>query len=130
MTTPFWCLLIVAALPYVLAGVGGILRVRQLGALDNHHPRVQALELRGVAARAYASQQNAWEALALFGAAVIVAHLAGADPGPSATASVAFVGTRMLHPVLYITDRASLRTGVFIVGLGCCLWLFALAALA
>ena len=130
MTTPVWCLLVVAVTPYVLAGIGGYLRVQQLGAVDVHHPRVQALELRGAAARAYASQQNAWEALALFATAVIVAHLTGADPGQSAIASIAFVVTRLLHPVLYITDRAPLRTGVFVVGLGCCAWLFVLAARA
>jgi uncharacterized MAPEG superfamily protein len=122
--------LAVAVTPYVLAGIGGYLRVQQLGTLDAHHPRVQALELRGAAARAYASQQNAWEALALFATAVIVAHLTGADPGQSATASVAFVATRLLHPVLYIGDRAPLRTLVFVAGLGCCVWLFVLAASA
>lgn len=130
MTTPFWCLLVVAVIPYLLAGVGGYLRVQQLGGLDNNHPRIQALELRGAAARAYAAQQNAWEALALFATAVILAHLTGADPGQSATASVAYVVTRVLHPVLYVTDRASLRTAVFTAGLACCVWLFVLAALA
>lgn len=56
MTTPLWCLLAVAVFPYVLAGLGGYLRVQQLGSLDANHPRVQALELRDVAARAYAAQ--------------------------------------------------------------------------
>jgi uncharacterized MAPEG superfamily protein len=130
MTTPFWCLLIVAVIPYVLSGVGAYFRVQQLGSLDAKHPRVQAIELRGVAARAYASQQNAWEALAVFGAAVIVAHLAGADPGASASASMLFVGTRLLHPVMYIADQAALRTGVFVVGLGSLVWLFWLAIAA
>jgi uncharacterized MAPEG superfamily protein len=130
LTTPFWCLLAVAAIPYLLAGIGAYLRVQQLGSLDANHPRLQALELRGAAARAYASQQNAWEALALFGAAVMVAHLAGADPGQSALASILFVVARSLHPVMYIGDLAPLRTLVFVVGLGCCLWLFGLAILA
>ena len=79
---------------------------------------------------AYAAQQNAWEALALFGTAVIVAHLAGADPGQSATAAVVFVLARVLHGVLYISDLAPLRTLVFVVGLGCCVWLFGLAIAA
>jgi len=130
VTTPFWCLLIVAVIPYVLAGIGGYLRTVQLGSLDARHPRVQALELRGPAARAYASQQNAWEALAFFGTAVILAHFAGADPGQSATAAMVYVVTRVLHPVLYIADQPILRTGVFVVGLGCCIWLFRLAVVA
>ena len=130
MTTPFWCLLIVTLLPYVLAGIGGYLRVKQLGALDNHHPRVQAQELRGPAARALAAQQNGWEAVSIFGVAVLVAHLVGADPGKSATASIVFVVARLLHAAAYIGDVPNARSGVFLVGLGCCIWLFALAALA
>ncbi len=130
MTTPFWCLLFVAVMPYLLAGVGGYLRVNQLGALDNQHPRVQAYELRGPAARAYAAQQNAWEALALFGTAVFLAHFTGADPGQSAIASLGYVTTRVLHPVLYIANIATVRTLVFTAGIGCCVWLFALSALA
>jgi len=127
LTTPFWCLLIVAVIPFALAGIGARLRIQQLGSLDAHHPRVQALELRGIAARAYAAQQNAWEALAVFGAAVLVAHLAGADPRQSALASSIFVVARLLHGPMYITDRAPLRTAVFVVGLACCVWLFVLA---
>jgi uncharacterized MAPEG superfamily protein len=130
MTTPFWCLLIVAVIPFVLAGVGARFRIQQLGSLDARHPRVQALELRGAAARAYASQQNAWEALALFGTAVMIAHLAGANPGQSAIASSIFVVARLLHGPMYIADQAALRSGVFVVGLGCCVWLFALAITA
>jgi uncharacterized MAPEG superfamily protein len=130
MTTPLWCLVAVAVFPYVLAGLGGYLRVQQLGVLDANHPRVQAYELRGIAARAYAAQQNAWEALALFGTAVLVGHLVGADPGQSATASLVFVAARVLHAAAYIADQAIARTGVFIVGLGCCVWLFVLAGSA
>lgn len=127
MTTPFWCLLAVAVAPILLAGVGGYLRIQQLGTLDNNNPRLQAAELRGAAARAYAAQQNAWEALALFGTAVVVAHLAGAAPGASAIAALVFVGARLLHATFYIADLASARSGAFIVGLASCLWLFGLA---
>jgi uncharacterized MAPEG superfamily protein len=127
LTTPFWCLLFVSVIPFVLAGIGAGLRIKQLGTLDAHHPRVQALELRGPAARAYASQQNAWEALAVFGTAVVIAHLAGANPSQSAAASMIFVVARILHAVLYITDQAPLRTIAFVAGLGCCVWLFVLA---
>ena len=130
MTTPFWCLIAVAIAPYLLAGAGARLRIQQLGNLDARHPRVQALELRDAAARAYAAQQNAWEALAFFGTAVFVAHLAGANSGLSAIAAVVFVVARLLHAVFYIRDQAPLRTTVFVVSLACCVWLFGLAAVA
>ena len=63
----------------------------------------------------------------MFGVAVVVAHLAGADPGRSALAAEIFIGARVLHPVFYITDRPPLRTAAFLVGLLCCVWLFGLA---
>ena len=126
MTTALWCLVIVLVFPLVLAGVGGYFRVRQLGSLDNKNPRVQALELRDVAARAYAAQQNAWEALAMFSGAIIIAHVAGVEPGQLATPAVIFVVARILHAVMYIANLDLARTGVFVVGLGCMvrmLWL-------
>jgi uncharacterized MAPEG superfamily protein len=98
-----------------------------LGSIDHHQPRLQATELRGVAARAYAAQQNAWEGVVLFSAAIIVAHLAGADASWSAVTAVAFVVTRVLHAAFYIADIPPLRTGVFVLGLLCCVSLFGLA---
>jgi uncharacterized MAPEG superfamily protein len=127
MTTPLACLILVAILPYVLAGVGARYRVAQLGSLDARQPRTQAAELEGVAARALAAQNNAWEAVAFFGSAVVVNHLAGAAPGPSAALSVAYVVTRILHPVFYIGDRPAARTAVFVVGLVCAISLFGYA---
>ena len=130
MTTPFWCLLVVAVLPYLLAGTGGYLRIRQLGELDNNHPRVQALRLEGIAARAWAAQSNAWEALSVFGTAVFLAHLTHADAEASANASLLYLATRIAHPILYLADLATVRTIVFTVGLGCLARLLWLAATA
>lgn len=128
MTTPFWCLLIAIFIPYVLSGCGSYFKVKQFGSLDNNQPRVQAAALTGVGARVNAAQQNAWEALAVFSAAVFVAHIAGADPGASATAAMVFVAARILHAVFYATNLAPLRSLSFFVGIGACLRLFWLAA--
>lgn len=130
MTTPFWCVLVAIGIPYVLSAAGGYFRTRQFGSLDNNHPRAQAAALEGVGARAYAAQQNAWEALPVFGLSVVIASLAGADPASSSLASLVFVAARVLHAVFYLADLAPLRSLSFIVGLGCCVWLFRLAAIA
>jgi uncharacterized MAPEG superfamily protein len=130
MTTPFWCLLVAVLIPYVLAMTGGYFRMKQFGSVDNKHPRAQAAALEGAGARAWAAQQNAWEALPVFASAVFVAHLAGADPQSSATAAVVFVVARVLHPVAYIANVDVARSLVFLVGLGSCVWLFVLAARA
>jgi uncharacterized MAPEG superfamily protein len=130
MTTPFWCVLVAIFLPYVLAGIGGYHKARQFGSIDNRQPRAQAAQLVGAGARAWAAQQNAWEALPVFGLSVVVAHLAGADPGSSTLASALFVCARILHAGFYLADLAPLRSLAFLVGIACCLWLFGLAAVA
>jgi len=127
MTVPFVCLLIAMLMPYALSTLGGYLKVRQLGALDNKYPRTQALELEGIGARAVAAQANAWEALAVFAPAVLVAHVSGADPGRSATAAVAFVVLRVLHAACYLANLDVLRSIVFLGALGSAIWLFTLA---
>ena len=130
MTTPFWCLLIAVFLPYVLSTAGGYFRVKQFGTLDNKHPRAQAARLEGTGARCYASQQNAWEALPVFAVAVLVAHLAGADPGASASAAVLWVVARVLHPVFYLANIDWARSLAFLVAMGANVWLFVLASRA
>ncbi len=131
MTVPFWSVLIMLLIPYALAGFGAFQRQKQLGVVDNKNWRADQLpELTGAGARAYSAQANAWEAVAMFTAAVVVAHLAGADPELSSIAAMIFIVARIAHAILYIADLDKLRTVVFLVGWGCCLWLFGLAATA
>lgn len=128
MTTPFTCLLIAVLIPYVLSTIGGYLRVKQFGSLDNKNPRAQAAQLEGVGARVAAAQANAWEALPVFASAVFVAHLSGVTPVAATTPSIVFVLARIVHPIVYAANLDILRSLVFLVGLASCLWLFGLAA--
>lgn len=130
MTVPFWCLLGAILIPYVLTGVAGYFKNAQFGTVDNHDPRAQGAQLKGAGARAWAAQQNAWEALAVFTAAVMVAHFAGADAGASALAAIVFLVSRVLHAIFYVTDRPPLRSLSFLIGLVSCFWLIGLAARA
>lgn len=127
MTIPFWCLLIAVLIPYVLAFTAAYHKSRQFGSVDNNQPRAQGAALTGTGARVWAAQQNAWEALAVFTAAVLVAHFAGADPRLSAIAAELFIVARILHAIFYATDLATLRSLAFMVAFGSCLWLFWLA---
>ncbi len=131
MTTPLWCVFVASLFPYVLAGIGGYLRVQQLGKLDANHPRVQALSLEGAAARALGAQANMWEAFAVFTAAVLTAHVAGASPeGTTAPLAIAFLVARVLYAAMYLANVAPARTLVFLIGWGCCLGIFYQAATA
>ncbi len=130
MTTPFWCLLIAVLIPYLLSTAGGYFRLKQFGRLDNKNPRAQGAALTGLGARVQAAQQNAWEALPVFSAAVLVAHVSGADAQKSAWAAMLFLGARVLHTAFYMANLDILRSTIFLVGLGSCIWLFVLAAQA
>jgi len=81
MNTVLACLLIAVLTPYVLAGIGGYHKGKQLGKVDNNNPRAQAAQLTGAGARAVAAQQNAWEALAVFTASLAAAFFAGVGRG-------------------------------------------------
>ena len=87
MTVPFWCLFIGALIPTLLAFTGGYFKAQQFENVDNNNPRQQSAQLTGAGARAVAAQGNAWEALAVFTAAVAVNSLGGGDPGTAATMS-------------------------------------------
>ena len=117
MITLVWCLLLLTALPIVLALTGAAMRARQLGVMDNNNPRQQIQQLTGLPARIYAAQQNAWEALAVFTAAVVGAYMTDADPAIASTLGLAFVGFRLLHAVFYAADLAALRSLVFVAGM-------------
>ncbi len=124
VTTPFWCLFIGCVIPFVLAPVAAVYKSKQFGSIDARNPRVQTAALEGAGARAAAAQSNAWEALAVFGAAVLVNHVGNGDPETSATLAMIWVAARVVHAAAYIADLAPVRSGVFLVGLGCAFALF------
>lgn len=119
MTTPLFCLVVGTFMPYLWAFIGAYLRSQQLGQLDNKNPRGQAAETTGAAARAYAAQQNAWEALPVFIVAVFISYLGNFDGIIAALGSVAWVLARLLHGYFYLTDQDRLRSLSFVVGIGC-----------
>ncbi|WP_153100481.1 MAPEG family protein [Paraburkholderia hayleyella] len=118
MTLLHVCLLIVALLPLPWT------LIAKLGSrYDNHTPRASLAALDGWRARAHAAHQNAWEALALFTAAVVVAGQAGPNAWVDGLA-LTFVITRVLHGVFYLLDWALLRSLIWFVGLVCAVALF------
>lgn len=130
MTTPLWCLVFVAFLPYLLAFTGSYFKMQQFGSIDNKNPRLQAARLEGIGARAAAAQANAWEALAVFTVAVGVLHLANPEAARSGTAAnlaLAFLAMRVAHAIFYLANIDLARSLVFLVQMVCAVWLIALA---
>lgn len=128
MTTPFWCLVVVLFLPLLLAFVGASFRGKAFGTADNKQPRAQAARLDGIGARAYAAQENAWEAAILFSATILMTDAAGLSPSEAAPFALAFVGLRIVHGVSYLMDQDKIRSGSFVLGMICIITLLVKAA--
>ncbi|MBU2706894.1 MAPEG family protein [Zooshikella marina] len=119
MATPLICLVIIAVMPYIYAGIGAYYRSQLPGGIDNKHPRQQISQLQGYGARAYAAQQNAWEALAVFIVAILVAHLRHAPETQTSLFAGLFVVARIFHGFFYIKNLDLLRSLAFAAGLVC-----------
>lgn len=127
MTTPFWCVLLAGLLPYVWVTIAAGERRKQFGSVDNKLPRLQEAQLTGRGARAMGAHNNAFETFSFFAAAVVVAHIAGADPRWSSILAIVFVLSRIVHGFLYLADIDVMRSLTFGVGQLCSLGLFILA---
>jgi len=124
MPIVLYTLFIVAVMPIVLSMMGGFFRVRQFGRLDNAYPRLQQAELRGVGARVLGAQANAWEALSIYTVTVFIAFAAGVDLRSLDVPALLFVVFRILYSALYVMNLAWLRSVVFGLGMGCCIYIF------
>ncbi len=126
MSIAYWCILIVALLPYVWVFVA------KSGApgYNNKDPRGWIAKQDNYRVRnAHAAHLNAFEAFAPFAAAVLMAQLAGVDPGLISPIAIAFVVCRVLHGVLYLAAIPMLRSLIWIGGFGCVVALMVLAGL-
>ena len=126
MTTAYWCVLAAALMPYLFTGVA------KFGdrPYDNRAPREFLEGASGAKKRAHWAQLNSFEAFPAFAAAVIIAHLADASQTTIDLLAVTFVMLRLVYGWAYITDRASLRSLVWLGGIACMVGLFVAAARA
>lgn len=125
MSIAIWCVFCVFLMPYALTTLA-----KSGGAYDNHAPRAYLSKLTGWHARANYAQSNCYETFAPFAASVLFAQMNGLDQLFINQMAIAFVVVRILYSILYITDRAALRTVIFMLGFGINITLFIKAAMA
>jgi uncharacterized MAPEG superfamily protein len=116
--------MVAALLPVLCAGISKW----GFQGFDNRNPREWLARQQGWRARAHAAQQNSWEAFAVFTAAVLTAQVAAAPQGRVDLLALAFIAVRLAYIACYVGDRASLRSVVWLAGLGLCIALFAAGA--
>ncbi|MCB1588079.1 MAG: MAPEG family protein [Xanthomonadales bacterium] len=106
MSWSYLCVLIAGLLPLLSTGYAKFAGP----GFDNRHPRDFLAGLTGARARAHAAQLNGFEAFPLFAAAVLMAHQAGVDSGRIDLLAIIWVLLRLAYGVLYIANRATLRS--------------------
>jgi uncharacterized MAPEG superfamily protein len=127
MTTAEICILVSGLLPYacaVLAKSKGIGKPRREGGFDNNNPRQWLAGLVGWQARANAAQHNSFEALPLFIAGVLIAERLQARQTYVDELAMLFVAARVGFIAAYLADKASLRSMLWLIGLGASIALF------
>ena len=107
-----------------MAIISGYFRQQQLGKVDNKNPRGQYSQLQGIGARAVAAQQNAWEAVAVYSAALVGVAASEVQVEYLAQAAIVVLIARLLHGVFYLANLDKLRTLSFTVAVATCFYLF------
>ena len=123
MTSAALAVMVAGLLPIVCAGIA---KWKARG-YDNHDPRAWLARQEGWRARADAAQSNSLEAFPFFAAAVVLALQAGVDADTVAQWAWLFVGLRLVYIFCYVTDRATVRSIVWMLGLAVVIRLYVLA---
>lgn len=120
-----WAMLVASFLPLVFAATAKMIGGFRLA--DNAHPREKMQSLTGAASRANAAQQNSYETLAVFLAAVIVAMLFFVPQIVVNILAWLYVLIRIGYGVAYMCNLPTLRSILWALSMICCALLFYLA---
>jgi uncharacterized MAPEG superfamily protein len=124
MAIALWTLLLAVLMPIVCAGIAKV----GPGRYDNRNPRDWQAKQQGYRARAYAAQQNSWEALAGYVAALLAAFIGNVPLETLALIAGIFAASRVAYLACYLADLATLRSLVWLVGFGSCICLIVMGA--
>lgn len=127
MTIAYWCVLAAGLLPYIAITFAKWDKTYLRG---NAAPREWEAQLQGMQSRAHAAHLNSFEAFPLFAAAVVIASLCRAPQSTLDYIAIAFVMVRVAYLACYLANLATLRSLVWMVGMGLNVWLFLIAAKA
>ncbi|MDM1781691.1 MAPEG family protein [Acinetobacter sp. 10FS3-1] len=111
--------LILAAclLPYVFTFIAK--KSAGFSAKDNQNPRAFLDKATGLASRAHAAQQNSFESLPLFIAAILLAEYMVISQKLVMTFGIAYLVFRVLYGICYLANWATLRSIVWLLSVLC-----------
>ena len=100
-------------------------KAANMHAAENHNPRETLARATGKAARLNAAQQNGYEMLPLYAAAIIIAHATGeAAQGVINFWATLFIISRAAYIWAYAQDKATARSIIWGIGFICVIALF------
>src|SRR5689334_1460531 len=123
MTLALWCIVVAAVLPYMAAYIA-----KADKSFDNSDPRGWLARQTGYQQRANAAQHNSFEAFPFFAVGITVAQYLQPAQTQINTLALIFVGARVLHIIMYISDRPTLRSVCWAIGFFSVIGLFVIAA--
>ncbi len=124
MNIAYWCVLIAGVMPVITVATAKWGRRD----FDNAEPRAWLDKQSGLRRRADYAHRNHFEAFPFFAAAVIIAQQLQASQPILDGLAVTFIVARILYTACYFTDRASLRSLVWVIGYFSVIGIFMLAA--
>lgn len=112
-----YLILIACLLPYVFAILAKVLG--GFKAEDNQNPRDFLAHTTGLAARANAVQQNSFESLPLFIAAVLIAEYLVVAQFIIMMFGIAYIVLRIIYGICYLANWSTLRSVVWVMSMAC-----------
>lgn len=112
-----YLILIACLLPYLFAVIAKM--AGGFKSEDNQNPRAFLANTTGLAARANAAQQNSFESLPLFIAAILLAEYMVIPQFIIMTFGIAYLVFRLLYGLCYMANWATLRSIVWLLSLLC-----------
>lgn len=122
MTLAYWCVFIAILMPFAFTGLAKF--TGNFQPKHNHSPRQFLDGLTGWRQRSNWVQQNMFESIPAFMAAVIIAHQTGGNQENIDMLAISYIIIRIIYGALYIADIALMRTLAWTLGLICTLALF------
>lgn len=112
MPLAYWCVLIAGILPVATVGIA------KWGKrdFDNSAPRQWLERQDGFRRRADSAHRNHFEAFPFFAAGVLVAQQLQGPQERIDSLAVAFIASRVIYTILYLTDRSTLRSLCWAIG--------------
>ncbi len=112
-----YLILIACLLPYIFAVIAKM--AGGFRAQDNQNPREFLSKTTGLAARANAVQQNSFEGLPLFIAAILIAEYMVLPQQITMIFGIAYIVLRVVYGLCYLANWATLRSIVWFMAISC-----------